>query len=766
MALQFSRRATAKAKRQDRVGTRLFLLLPSSTFITVICLGAAFCQTPGNSTIGTNREEKRKITVADSISTTDFASPLSPGPIFSPDASRFIVVLKRGNLERNTVDYSILLWRSADLTEASRPTAVATLSSSSNRPAVADLRWLNDNAITFLGENPGEERQLYTLDVNTKVISKLTRSPTSVMAYAISADAETLVFAAEPPRQELFTAQDQQHGFHVGRQSLTDLVTGQTHSHNLEMFAVKRTSGRAVRLKLNWRLSSSIFSVLSLSPDGKSLIIPLHFWPDYVPAKWKEYQAWPPPDHQHYLVNTETGQARPLIDAPMSGKGSELIWLPDGHSVVISRTYLPLDVDDSAERNRRTSKLFTVEVEIPNRKILPIDIESDVRVSRWDKEIQGLVLTREQRSAFDAKQDEFFYVKKSGKWEQVVAPTKRDRNIPDIRLEENLNQGPRIVLTDPKSGHTSVLMDLNPHFKNLEFGKLQEITWTATDGHEVTGGLYLPPDYVHSKRYPLIIQTHGWYPRMSFVAMDGFPAPPNAAQGLASKGFVVVQVPLYGDKGSDMVSLNGTKKEVSAYEGVIEHLDRAGVIDRKSVGIIGFSWTSLTVKYTLTHSSYRFAAAAVSDGPDVGYFQYILASNANAAYLSQAHDLNGAAPFGTGLTAWLNNSPGFAIDQVSAPVLIEAVEGVDSLLWEWEWFGALTALHKPVDMLYIANGAHELVKPWERLAAQQTSVDWFCFWIKHEEDPAPARAEQYARWRELRKLQKQSEKNSPTPSPN
>jgi hypothetical protein len=69
-------------------------------------------------------------------------------------------------------------------------------------------------------------------------------------------------------------------------------------------------------------------------------------------------------------------------------------------------------------------------------------------------------------------------------------------------------------------------------------------------------------------------------------------------------------------------------------------------------------------------------------------------------------------------------------------------------------------------MLYIANGAHELVKPWERLAAQQTSVDWFCFWIKHEEDPAPARAEQYARWRELRKLQKQSEKNSPTPSPN
>jgi hypothetical protein len=36
-------------------------------------------------------------------------------------------------------------------------------------------------------------------------------------------------------------------------------------------------------------------------------------------------------------------------------------------------------------------------------------------------------------------------------------------------------------------------------------------------------------------------------------------------------------------------------------------------------------------------------------------------------------------------------------------------------------------------------------------------VDWFCFWLKGEEDPGPAKAEQYARWRELRKLQLASE---------
>jgi len=35
-------------------------------------------------------------------------------------------------------------------------------------------------------------------------------------------------------------------------------------------------------------------------------------------------------------------------------------------------------------------------------------------------------------------------------------------------------------------------------------------------------------------------------------------------------------------------------------------------------------------------------------------------------------------------------------------------------------------------------------------------VDWFCFWLKGEEDPDPAKAEQYKRWRELRKLHEAS----------
>jgi hypothetical protein len=49
---------------------------------------------------------------------------------------------------------------------------------------------------------------------------------------------------------------------------------------------------------------------------------------------------------------------------------------------------------------------------------------------------------------------------------------------------------------------------------------------------------------------------------------------------------------------------------------------------------------------------------------------------------------------------------------------------------------------------FYPEGIHTLVKPGQRMTSQQTTVDWFCLWITGEEDPDPAKAEQYARWRE------------------
>jgi hypothetical protein len=191
---------------------------------------------------------------------------------------------------------------------------------------------------------------------------------------------------------------------------------------------------------------------------------------------------------------------------------------------------------------------------------------------------------------------------------------------------------------------------------------------------------------------------------------------------------------------------------MAVYDRAIDFLDHKGLIDRDRIGITGFSRTYLYVTYTLAHSKHHFAAAAVADGADYSYFQYMLLSNFDQTLAGVFDQLNGAPPFGKGLLKWFKVSPAFLMDKIETPLRIQTL-GVSSLLIDWHWFSGLTTLGKPVEMIYISDGTHILEKPWDRMVSQQGNVDWFCFWLKGEEDPDPAKAEQYKRWHNLRKLQ-------------
>ncbi len=72
--------------------------------------------------------------------------------------------------------------------------------------------------------------------------------------------------------------------------------------------------------------------------------------------------------------------------------------------------------------------------------------------------------------------------------------------------------------------------------------------------------------------------------------------------------------------------------------------------------------------------------------------------------------------------------------------------------------------HKPVELVMLKTGEHEITNPAERLASQGGSVDWFRFWLQGYEDPDPAKADQYKRWRELKKLPAENDKKAINPS--
>jgi len=298
-----------------------------------------------------------------------------------------------------------------------------------------------------------------------------------------------------------------------------------------------------------------------------------------------------------------------------------------------------------------------------------------------------------------------------------------------------------------------VIFDPNPQFASLTFGEVKEIEWKTTGGHTARGGLYLPIHYVSGKRYPLVIQTHGWSKGKFW--MDGPSTAGYAAQELAGRGFLIAQI----EGPTGVTGWQSTPQEgpllMSLVEGLIDDLDRKGLVDRNRVGILGWSRSAYLTRYTLAFSHYSFRAAVLADGYDDGYFHYLARLNLGKAEAAEYERMVGGAPFAEGLKTWLHNSTAFNLDAVRTPVRILGFSP-SSLLANWEWFAGLNHLGKPVEFTWIPGAGHVPTLPADRLLAQDGDVDWFDFWLNGKEDPIPMKRAQYLRWEELKRRQDQN----------
>src|SRR5260370_13628998 len=135
------------------------------------------------------------VRVADCIRMTKLGDPeywmggSSAGRVaqFSPDGRKFVVLLRKGNLEQNINEYSLLLWQTEEILHSPAPLTLVTMSSSSNREAIRDITWLGDNeTVVLLGEQPAELRQLYSLNIRTHALNHLTNHPPKPITYSIN----------------------------------------------------------------------------------------------------------------------------------------------------------------------------------------------------------------------------------------------------------------------------------------------------------------------------------------------------------------------------------------------------------------------------------------------------------------------------------------------------------------------------------------------------------------------------------------------------
>jgi dipeptidyl aminopeptidase/acylaminoacyl peptidase len=718
----------------------------------------------GKELVASAKPGKRPVRIADSIGMTQTVDRYMPA-IYSPDGSKFVVLTMTGNLKQNTVDYSVLLWTTAEVFHSEAPETVLMMSSSSNQPAIEDLTWMSDNkTVAFLGENPGELGQVYILNTETRTLKKLTNHTTDIRSYSVAENGDRVAYIPERIPESIWDEQARRRGIVVSTQLLPQLLQGKTDQwggwtgEGLPLFVSSPgESGRV--LKTRDRIETASNAHLCFSPDGRYIVVATKV--ARIPEDWKEYtdpsirsivSGGSP--QRFEIVNTVTGESRFLLDSP-PGSGSEVLWLPDSRSLVVSQVFLPLGTTEGAEREARRSKTFTVEVNISDGRIAKITDQLLALLS-WDAKGNSLAahsLRLESNTQYGIGEPVFFRKHGNGtSWERLEVSEEMEPR-PEVVVEQDMNTPPKIVAKDPKTHRKAMLLDLNPQFSELNFAKVEEIQWKNKAGEEDKGGLYYPINYVPGRRYPFVLLTHGWTPYQFWI--DGADTTGYAAQSLAGHDIFVLQADDSSTAQSEFSS-EGASREIGIYEAAIDYLDQKGLIDRARVGILGFSRTCFFVKYALTHSRYHFAAAAINDGADLGYFSYVEYASSRPSVADMFERTYGGHPWGEELKAWLKHTPAFKVDKVQAPVRIMALND-RSLFGEWEFFSLLKRIGKPVEMIYLQDGAHELVKPWDRVVAQGGNEEWFRFWLKGEEDTDPAKADQYVRWRELRKLQQSSE---------
>jgi len=763
---------------------------------------AAFASIFGSARGGTS-EEARRFTVADDISLNEFGDPYTgrvQAVTFSPDKRYVVVDTQRGRLDINRAESTLRFYRVSDVVDSIRSPLVGTpapmwvLSSATSRngPIITDLRWSRDSTgLAYVERTPSGRGRLVLATLDTRATEALTPEDQDVTAFDI-VDRTHFIYAAlsSAIRDRARADMESERIIGTGRDLFSllfpdDLRSEMEEWDRSELWAVvdgkhiqvlDRSSGRAITLyRTGWQ-------ALAMAPNGRWAITVVPVSP--VPDDWE--QMYPPNAEafrskllrgvreqgalegssylsEYVLIELSSGTVTPATAAPsgfgIGWHGHPLaVWSPDSRKAVMSNTFV--DAHRSGE-DRTPRRPCVAVIDLPENRsnclgtphapALPTEILDATFTASRDTKV---VLHYRELVGGKATPSSSTYIETpTGHWTLIRA--RRDRIAKlgpiTINVEQSLNDAPQLVATESATQAKHVIWEPNPQLKSVSLGEAAVFSWTDLAGQPFTGGLFKPPDYEQGRRYPLIIQTHGFLEH-DFRPSGMFPTA-FAARELAASGFVVLQIDDIRSCTAYIQTPQESTCAVSGYESAVDRLVALGLVDRDRIGIVGFSRTSYYVLYALTHSTIQFRAASITDGVNAGYFQYLAQIDSLANIASRdAEKLNGGVPFAEGLREWLARSPEFNMEKVTTPLLISATSR-PAVLVVWEPYAELRRLNKPTELVLLSQGTHVLTNPAGRMLSQGGTIDWFRFWLQDYEDPDSAKSAQYERWHELRKLQ-------------
>jgi dipeptidyl aminopeptidase/acylaminoacyl peptidase len=299
--------------------------------------------------------------------------------------------------------------------------------------------------------------------------------------------------------------------------------------------------------------------------------------------------------------------------------------------------------------------------------------------------------------------------------------------------QQTFQEFPDLWVANGNFASATRISEANPQQKDYKWGSAELVSWLSDDGTPLKGILFKPENFDPNKKYPMVVY---FYEKLS----DNLHAyvPPAGRNVInptvyVSNDYLVFEPDIIYETGYP-----GPSAFKSIVPGV-QMLIARGFVDPKAIGIQGQSWGGYQVAYLITQTSLFKAAMA---GAPV--------ANMTSAYGGIRWQSGLARPFQyertqsrIGGSIWeypmrfLENSPLFAADRVTTPLLIMSNDGDGAVPWYQgiEMFIALRRLEKEVYLINYNGDEHNPTKRANQLDIAMRMQQFFDHHLKGA--PAP-----------------------------
>ena len=663
---------------------------------------------------------------------------------YSPDGSKAVVVVTRGDRTYSGYVSSLLLFDLSTLEAARDFKVLETISSQGWWRPISFVRWADDNSISYLAAREGAPPQIEKYILTTQSTLEISSSLHGVKSYTLSADQKWWLLGENFDEADLSIPGPNcnEIGCRMVRGWITESALGYSRPSVLSTrggarFSFISPDGRQIPIALKETDLTTQFCWSNLRSDqmpqsGSYALLQcrLSAWP----ASWNDYSADPSLQSflnrgslaaidTYFLAEASTGQAAPLAGVPdllhdRVSRGVQPRW-HDGDKYILFAGALP-PMTLASRFPEYQSQWGIVLYERETKRAVDfapfgehIDYVSSfeagpddsylVTVKKDDFSTALCLRIDEQRLLID----------------EQCQSSPRDRMFEQrLSVRQSPAEPPILFYRSSKTAVENQVFDPNEHLRS-KLPAVEDVTWKFLKGREWGGHLYYPHGFESGERYPLVVLTHS--PNLNNYMVSGY-VNHFAASALTGRGIFVLQLSESYRTLAERSSSQQYHISQSGYIAGIQHLVDRGLVDRDKVGIVGFSASGTRVASVLSKSDFCFAAAAFTVTADIGPWYY-LRMGAPEEFDQRYY---GAPLFGEGRKDWVSKSPFFSIENVETPLLMYTRKSEPDL---WDWFVMMDRQNKPVEYWLVPELRHDVFEIGRRRFLNGLYVDWFDFWL-------------------------------------